>query len=421
MMSAVEYWVWLGLAFGSANGKTDEIIRRFESAEGFYSYGDYRAVPKITQTEVDRLRATSLETAKRIVERMYSAGIAILTPEDRRYPMRLKNIYGMPCALYVDGDLGDLDNELAVAMVGTRNCSDYGRRAAAKISGELARAGAVIVSGLAAGVDTVCHTTAVNCGQKNIAVLGCGIDKTYPTQNMELREKVAKNGAVVSEFAPGTPPYSGNFPIRNRIISGLSEGVVVVEAGERSGSLITARLALEQGRDVFAVPGDIFSTNAGGMISLLRQGAIPIGCGTDVLDEYSFRFVLQEKSGVRQAQEHLPHTREQNRQMPQTIQNTKEQAAPTQLNLRATPLTADMEQPRKTPQAQEQTETALEELSPNAAEVYQIMTNSLIHIEEISIQLQKPISKVLTALTELEIMGLVCAQPGNRFKRLTSG
>lgn len=383
MLSAIEYWVWLGLAFGSGNGRTDEIIHRFESIEGFYCNGDYRAIPRITKSEAQRLHGAKLDDAKRIVEQMYSMGVTILTPEDKRYPDRLKNIYGMPCVLYVDGDLGEIDNELAIAMVGTRRCTDYGHRAANKIGSDLAQAGVIIVSGLAAGIDTVCHTAAVKCGQKTIAVLGCGIDKTYPTQNKALRELISKNGAVVTEFAPGTTPYASNFPIRNRIISGLAMGVVVVEAGERSGSLITARMALEQGKDVFAVPNDIFNSSAGGTFALLRQGAIPVGSGLDVLEEYRYRFAHTITPDFVRPPEPQPPEQEQ-----LSLAPPPEQAADP------------------------------DGVSEIALEVYHMMTSFPLHMEEISVKLQKPVYEVLTALTELEIMGLVRAQSGNRYKRV---
>ncbi|WP_312641980.1 DNA-processing protein DprA [Hydrogenoanaerobacterium sp.] len=398
MSSALEYWVWLGAAFGSGNGRTDEIIRRFESLEDFYSTGGYREISQITKAETERLLATKLDDAKRIAEQMHHRGITILTPDDVRYPTRLRNIYGMPCVLYVDGELGDIDNELTIAMVGTRRCSDYGYRAANKIGSELAQAGVVIVSGLASGIDTVCHTAAVKQDRRTIAVLGCGIDKTYPTQNKTLRELIAKNGAVVSEFAPGTTPYAGNFPIRNRIISGLSMGVVVVEAGERSGSLITAHVALDQGKDVFAVPNDIFNDSARGTFALLRQGAIPVSCGLDVLEEYRYRFAKS-----------LSLERLQPVNEPQAIP----QPAVIQTSLLEKPLKKQVQGAvERAPKADP------EGISSDALLVYHLLTDVPIQMEEISKKLQKSIHEVLTALTELEIMGLASAQSGKRYKRM---
>lgn len=399
MSSALEYWVWLGMAFGSGNGRTDEIIRRFPNIEEFYLSGGYREISQITKGETERLVAAKLDDAKRIIEKMHKQGITIITPDDERYPNRLRNIYGMPCVLYVDGELGDLDNELAVAMVGTRRCSDYGYRAANKIASELAQAGSVIVSGLAAGIDTVCHTAALKQDRRTIAVLGCGIDKTYPLQNKTLRELIAKNGAVISEFVPDMAPYAGNFPIRNRIISGLSMGVVVVEAGERSGSLITAHVALDQGKDVFAVPNDIFNESARGTFSLLRQGAIPVSSGLDVLEEYRYRFAGTIKLEKLQS---APNTK--NKISPAVVQTSLMNKAP----LEEPELTVQERVPKPDPEG----------VTGDALLVYHLLTNVPMHTEEISIKLQKPINQVLTALTELEIMGLASAHSGKRYKRI---
>lgn len=387
MASAPEYWVWLGLAFGSGSGKTDEIIRRCGDLAALY---ENPALARLAPQEEERLRAVKLSDAKRVTQQMDARGIAVITPDDARYPDRLRNIYGRPVTLYVEGELGDLDNELAIAMVGTRRYSDYGYTAANKIGTELARAGAVIVSGLAKGIDTICHTAAVKCGQRTVAVLGCGIDQTYPPQNKTLRELIAKNGAVITEFAPGTPPRPQNFPIRNRIISGLAMGVVVVEAGLRSGSLITANIALEQGKDIFAVPNDIFNENARGTFHLLRQGAIPVSCGLDVLEEYRYRF-----AGTLQLEQLEPVR----------VPKTTSPPARLQTTLSEPPV----------PPAPQKSEP--EGLSENGRQVYALLTELPMQIEEIAEKLQKPVYEVLTGLTELEIIGLASAQSGKRYRR----
>ena len=388
-MSLLEHWVWLGMAFGSADARTDEIIHSGEDIAQIFSQ-DFPV--KFTSKETARLHSIKLDDAKRIVENMEKSGITILTPDDERYPNRLRNIFAQPVVLYVDGELGDIDNELAIAMVGTRECSNYGYTVANKIGTELASAGAVIISGLAKGIDTVCHTAAVKCGRRTIAVLGCGVDATYPLQNKTLRELIAKNGAVISEFAPGTPPAGRNFPVRNHIISGLSMGVVVVEAGEYSGSLITANVALEQGKDVFAVPNDIFNTEAQGTFKLLRQGAIPVSCGMDILEEYRFRFEnkidLQSLEAV-----NVPTAK--------PAKYAKE-AAPVILP------PVKVKKPTPVPEG----------LSKQAAIVCALLGEIPMQIEEIAEKLQIPIKEVLTALTELEIIGEVSAHSGKRYRRV---
>lgn len=209
-----------------------------------------------------------------------------LIPEDPRYPDLLKNIHDPPRRLWVQGDCDFLTRGLLVAVVGARDCTPYGEKVAYDLARALAEKGATIVSGLAYGIDTAAHRGALDAGGKTIAVLGCGIDLPYPAGNVPLKAKIAENGAVVSELKPGTEAAPWTFPQRNRIISGLSRGVVVVEAGIKSGSLITAELALQQGRDVFAVPGPIHSKQSEGTNRLIQNGAKLVASAADVLDEW---------------------------------------------------------------------------------------------------------------------------------------
>ena len=210
-------------------------------------------------------------------------GVSIVTCEDPAYPERLRRIYDPPPLLYIKGSLDTAD--IPVAVVGSRNASPYGRYVTEKLSRELAQRGATVVSGLARGIDTCAHRGALAARGRTIAVMGCGIDVIYPPENRKLHGEIASNGAVVTEFAFGTEPDRPHFPARNRIISGLSLGVLIVEAGEKSGSLITARCALEQNREVFAVPGSIDLPGSRGTNRLLRQGAKLVETVEDILEE----------------------------------------------------------------------------------------------------------------------------------------
>jgi DNA processing protein len=194
-----------------------------------------------------------------------------------------RQIDGSPPVLYVRGQLLPTD-DLAVALVGTRRASAYGREVAHRLAVELAHNGVTVVSGLALGVDAVAHKAALDAGGRTIAVLGSGVDQLYPLQNRALAHAILANGALISEYPLGTPPEANNFPPRNRIISGLSRAIVIVEAGERSGALITANYAADQGREVFAVPGNILSPGSAGCNELIRQGATPLLAATDLLD-----------------------------------------------------------------------------------------------------------------------------------------
>ena len=218
------------------------------------------------------------------LKKLDATGIKIITFSNKDYPETLKNIEDAPIALYIKGTI-QKEDRYAVAVVGSRKYSPYGKLAAEKLSSELSSMGFTIVSGMARGIDTLAHTAAINSGGRSIAVLGSGIDVPYPPENRGLMEKLAASGCVISEFPPGTLPERENFPKRNRIISGLSLGVLVVEATADSGSLITASCALEQGKEVFAVPGNINSANSKGTNELIKKGAKLVQSAEDVIEE----------------------------------------------------------------------------------------------------------------------------------------
>lgn len=218
------------------------------------------------------------------LKKLDATGIKIVTFSNKDYPETLKNIEDAPIVLYIKGTI-QKEDRYAVAVVGSRKYSSYGKLAAEKLSSELSSMGFTIVSGMARGIDTLAHTAAINSGGRSIAVLGSGIDVPYPPENRGLMEKLPDSGYVISEFPPGTPPERENFPKRNRIISGLSLGVLVVEATADSGSLITANCALEQGKEVFAVPGNINSVNSKGTNDLIKKGAKLVQSAEDVIEE----------------------------------------------------------------------------------------------------------------------------------------
>ncbi|MCG2809329.1 MAG: DNA-processing protein DprA [Candidatus Portnoybacteria bacterium] len=223
------------------------------------------------------------------MERLSREGVDLVTIQDKNYPKLLKEIYAPPAMLYVRGKISS-ENNLGLGVVGSRNVSLYGKQITPLLTAELAQAGLTIISGLAKGVDTLAHQAALKVGGNTIAVLGCGVDykSIYPYCNRDLAEKIIQSGgAVISEFPLETQPLPQYFPQRNRIISGLSKGVLVIEAAERSGALITARDALEQNRDVFALPGPIFSVNSFGPNNLIKMGAKLISQADDILQEFN--------------------------------------------------------------------------------------------------------------------------------------
>jgi DNA processing protein len=239
------------------------------------------------------------------MERILELGITLLTWDSPDYPARLRHIYAPPPVLFVRGTL--LPGEQMTAVVGTRRATTYGREVARRLSSELARSGVTVVSGLALGIDTEAHRGALEGGGRTIAVLGSGVDQVYPARNRALAGKIIERGAVISDFAPGTSPEPRNFPARNRIISGLSLGVVVVEARERSGALITSDFAMEQGRDVFAVPGSIFAPTSRGCHNLIAQGACLVRGVDDILEELH----LTQAAEQQQARRVVPESKEE--------------------------------------------------------------------------------------------------------------
>ncbi|MBQ5636054.1 MAG: DNA-processing protein DprA, partial [Selenomonadales bacterium] len=243
---------------------------------------------------------------ERMITDWEANGIRLCMRGDAEYPSLLKEIFDPPSLLYYRGTIPK--SELTVGIVGARRSTTYGRQAARKIASELAASGVVVVSGAARGIDTSSHLGALENG-KTIAVLGCGVDVAYPPENAKLLADIEQNGAVISEYPPGTQPRQGFFPARNRIISGISAGLLVVEAAEKSGALITATCAMEEGRDVFAVPGSIFSDVSVGTNRLIQDGVKPITCGQDILDEYQMSIPKQEVKKISLTkEEHMVHT-----------------------------------------------------------------------------------------------------------------
>ena len=271
------YWIGFNLIKGIGAVRMQALIRHF---------GDLEAAWKAAPIELARaglgrklieriLQAREQVDLEKLWARIESQGIKILTWEDEAYPQRLKEIEQPPPVLYIRGEYLP-DDLFAVAIVGTRRITPYGRQITEELAAYLAANRITVISGLARGVDAMAHQTALKAGGRTIGVLGSGVDKIYPPEHRALAEKMTEHGAIISDYAPGTPPDASNFPPRNRIISGLSLAVVVIEAGETSGALITAEFAAEQGREVFAVPGSILAPQSKGTNKLIQNGALPL-------------------------------------------------------------------------------------------------------------------------------------------------
>ena len=282
------HWIWLAHRPGVNDRVKLGLLQHFRDPEDIY-FADRDAfdhVEGLTVEVRDALREKNLIPAEEILERCSREKLHIVTYQDAAYPSKLKNIPDPPLVLYYKGQLPDFDGSPVIAVVGTRKASAYGMTTAKRLGYQIGKCGGILVSGMAYGIDGMAMSGALTAGQKVVGVLGCGADIVYPLSNRALFADVEKYGCILSEFPPGTQPGKWTFPKRNRIISGLSNGVLVVEAPEKSGALITARLAAEQGRDVFAVPGNIDMPSFVGSNRLLRDGAIMVSSGWDILSEY---------------------------------------------------------------------------------------------------------------------------------------
>ncbi len=294
-MPGLEYWVGFNIVPGIGPARLRALLDHFGDLETAWR-ADTRQLRAagLDRRSLENLLATrrKLDLAREMA-RIEKAGARVLTWDDPGYPPQLRNIHSPPPVLYVKGEIRPED-EWAVAVVGTRRATVYGKEATRVIARDLTRNKVTVVSGLARGIDAQAHRSAIEAGGRTIAVLGCGIDRVYPPEHRKLAQAITERGALVTEYPLGTPPESSNFPPRNRIISGLSLGVVIVEAGVKSGALITADFAAEQGRDVFAVPGNIFNRSSRGTNQLIHDGAKPVLSVEDILEELNLSMISQQ-------------------------------------------------------------------------------------------------------------------------------
>ena len=266
------YWVWFAQLYGIALPQKLALLQRFHDPEEIYHLqGNLSDVP---EDVLEALENKDLTEAKNILAECAHKGIGILTIRDEAYPERLKNTYDPPLLLYVKGTVPQWDTIPVIGIVGTRKASPYGLHTAKRFGGQIAACGALVVSGAAEGVDALSMEGALDAGYPVVGVLGCGVDVVYPRSNRKLFERIIENGCLISEYPPKTAGLAWHFPQRNRIISGMSNGLLVVEAPQSSGALISAKYALEQGRDVYVVPGNIDVDSCAGSNALLQDRAV---------------------------------------------------------------------------------------------------------------------------------------------------
>lgn len=290
-MREIEYWIWLSSLNGMGPVKAKKLLDIYVEPKHIYDLpvSELKASKILTAKNIEEITdGKKRERVEGIYEIMVKNNIKMISINDALYPSSLKQIFDPPIALYYLGKFRI--SSFSIAIVGSRRVTHYGRLAAKKLSFELSLRGVQIVSGLARGIDSIAHEGCLDAGGRTVAVLGCGVDNIYPQENKRLFENIInEEGLILSEYPPGTPPLQHHFPARNRIISGMCSGVLVIEAAKKSGSLITANYALEQGREVFAVPGNIDSACSAGTNQLIKDGAKMVVCAQDILEEFDFQ------------------------------------------------------------------------------------------------------------------------------------
>lgn len=393
-MQELEAWYALAYAQVGARGAL-RLLEAFQGVEAALQAGPaaWSARAQFSPGACQRLQEARQRDSGGELARLAQLGITLVPLYDPAYPARLRAIADPPPALFVKGTLQPEDGR-AIAIVGSRGASPYGRHVAAELAAELARRGITIVSGMALGADAAAHEGCLRAGGRTIAVLGSGIDVVYPPEHLHLYERIAASGAVVSEMPPGAPCTRKSFPIRNRIISGLCLGVVVVEAPEKSGALITATLAAEQGREVFAIPGSVNSAQSRGTHQLLRDGARLVESADDILEELS----LQIAAPVLRQLPPRPGPR---------WDTSEEEPPPAPAAVRPAP------KPTPAPPA-----PALPALAPEEDTILRLLSATAKQVDLLIEESALSPAQVNAALLTLELKCLVQRRPGNQYVRL---
>lgn len=378
-MTDVKYWIWLSMALG-AGARVDEILSAYPDPSDLYSESRMlRTVSGVfNQARLNRLEETKLIDAETAVNTCKVNGWRIYTPDSPDYPDELRSLPDMPLVLYSDGDLACLKDKIAIGVVGTRQPTYDSVEIAKRISSDLASCGAVVVSGGALGIDSAVHEGALSAEGITVCVLGCGLGTNYLMRNEQMRREVAKKGAVITEYPPFTPASVRTFPMRNRIISGISKGLLVVEAGEKSGSLITARYAMEQGKEVFGVPGNILNSSYTGVNRLIRDGARAVTCATDILAP--FDMIYPGRLNLSGSSDELPEG--------------KPQRGDKKVNSKK-PLPSSY--------------------SEESKKVYSVLSHEPLHSDEICVMTELSPSAVISALIQLELDGFAEQTEGKNY------
>ena len=412
------HWIWLAHRPGIGDRMKVRLLQHFRDPEDIY-YADgesYRHVEGMTAEAAESLKDKDLSAAESVLGACRREGLHILTFQDAAYPSKLKNIADPPILLYYKGQLPDLDGLPVIGVVGTRKASAYGMQTAKRMGYQIARCGGVVVSGMACGIDGMAMSGALTAGETTLGVLGCGADMVYPPSNRALFRDVEQYGCIVSEFAPGTQPAKWTFPKRNRIISGLSDGVLVVEAPEGSGALITANHALEQGRDVFVVPGNIDQPGFVGSHRLLRDGATLVSSGWDILSEYEALYPHRIRRDQTPSQQTV-YPEEMEKALSEPKKTTAKVAQNPSVPGKSKALKKILEKKsidNCPTEAYSDVNAVLPKLSADEQNIVKLLSSGERLVDDVIAETGLTTGKILALLTMLELKGLVRRLPGKR-------
>lgn len=401
MNSELRYWLWLTMAFGAASPEKWNFMAKYDSVVSAYkaiARGDFRHVlPK----DKKRVEAASLEDADKLIEYSEEKGISVCGYSDSEYPDRLREIYNPPSVLFYVGDIGCIDKSIVISCVGTRNPSEYSISVCTKICTDLVKSGVILASGLQVGMDSLAHNAALSAGGKTIAVVPCGLLYDYPKGSEALKKAIGESGLVISEYFPDEKASRLTFRARNRILSGISLGTLIMQAGKTSGALSTAGFAISQGRDIFCIPPhELFNDDYSGVVNLIRDGAIPVFDARDVLNEYysmhahklnpAYITALKSESGIFAA-EKSKQSRQKKAKDAQTEQVVEEAVEPSIPDFDISSFTED--------------ERAIFEY---------ISANGVVSVDELENEFSE-LEDLVSVLSSLEVFGAVKPLPGERY------
>ena len=414
----LKYWVWLSTLEGLGNLGKRRVLEYFGSPKAamFADGEEYARVPGLREAERMALRDKNLARAEEILDECSDLGIQILTYTDASYPERLQQLEDAPLLLYWKGRLPAFDHLPVIGVVGTRKATAYGLQTARRMGYQLGQSGGVVVSGMAKGIDAMATEGCLSAGQLAVGVLGGGVDVVYPKVNRSLFRDMEERGCLMSEYPPGTPPLGAHFPVRNRIISGLSLGVLVVEAPQRSGSLITASLANEQGRDVFAVPGTIDTAAFIGSNGLIQEGAKLVTTGWDILSEYEHLFpnlrpaTLGTKTGPPMKEQTAAAKAKAAEKRPEESAGKAIEGRTKKTQPAAVSDKKGIDNPKNKPYSD--LESVMAELSADERAIAFYLLEGPKQADELSIATGLPASRVLAAMTMLQVRGLAEQRAG---------